>query len=527
MSQYHIVMLETSGIQDFIFGSNNLRVNTGASALADAITREWVPALLPTPNNVDGQGRVTRGSLEDGRLAVEAIYVGGGNALLMFTGTPDEFLQRLSSHVLTKAPGLRVVSAVLPIGWKSDSLVGRLSELRQTLAQRKHEAAPSGPLPGLGVTAACVFTGEPATGEWLDPGGQTKLVSESVWARLSWFDRGQQRLKSLVDDNYVSSFDHFGTKGESSYIAIVHGDGNRMGDRIENLGKTRAIPSMNREYANLLREFSDSARKAAETALGATIETLSRCRTTEGLWQRQKDVTARDKAGLPRVSQRCDEEGRPLLPFRPVVFGGDDVTFVSDGRLGLALAHCYLELYSRQQLADGQRAVGRAGVAIVNTHFPFSLGYALAEALAASAKEPSEDGHAPTMDWHFGVNGVVGSLSEIRRVAYNVRSGSLLMRPVRVEAGTDWRHWNQFCDLVNAFQLGEQWRDRRNKLKALQRALRGGAEDVRAFRNSYRIPELPTIMGHEDFKSAGWQGGRCGYFDALEALDSYVPLEEP
>jgi hypothetical protein len=24
----------------------------------------------------------------------------------------------------------------------------------------------------------------------------------------------------------------------------------------------------------------------------------------------------------------------------------------------------------------------------------------------------------------------------------------------------------------------------------------------------------------------GWQAGRCGYFDAIEAMDFYIPLEE-
>jgi hypothetical protein len=32
------------------------------------------------------------------------------------------------------------------------------------------------------------------------------------------------------------------------------------------------------------------------------------------------------------------ENDKYLLPFRPIVFGGDDVTFICDGRLGLSLA---------------------------------------------------------------------------------------------------------------------------------------------------------------------------------------------
>ena len=36
---------------------------------------------------------------------------------------------------------------------------------------------------------------------------------------------------------------------------------------------------------------------------------------------------------------------RPIFPLRPIVFGGDDLTFVCHGRIGLALAARYLQYF--------------------------------------------------------------------------------------------------------------------------------------------------------------------------------------
>src|SRR5260370_22422013 len=42
------------------------------------------------------------------------------------------------------------------------------------------------------------------------------------------------------------------------------------------------------------------------------------------------------------------------IPFRPIVFGGDDVTFVCDCRLGLSLATAYFREFWKQSVDLGQ-----------------------------------------------------------------------------------------------------------------------------------------------------------------------------
>ena len=78
--------------------------------------------------------------------------------------------------------------------------------------------------------------------------------------------------------------------------------------------------------------------------------------------------------------------GEERLPFRPIVFGGDDVTFVCEGRLGLPLAAHYLTRLASEILPDGDPLYARAGIAIVKTHYPFARAYELAGRLGDSAK---------------------------------------------------------------------------------------------------------------------------------------------
>jgi hypothetical protein len=489
MTEQTLLLVEASGIQNYIFGSNQLAQNIGASELVRRATEDWVENLARD----------------------HIIYVGGGNAMLLFdTETQaDDFARKLTRRALEEAPGLQLVVA------RQSFAEGQLREahqaLREKLARRKLSRRPSTPLLGLGVTAACVYTGAPAV-EVRDD----QLISAEVQAKRDIMGAGKDYLKDRLPHveeagyDFVDNFDDFGTKGESSYLAVIHTDGNRMGDRIQALGEKANDDAA---YIQALQAFSSSVQAAAQKALSSTVDLL--------LWAtdpREQKIAER----IP-IPNHC-------LPFRPIVFGGDDVTFVCEGRLGLTVAAHYLRVFSEQVLSDGEYAHARAGIAVVKSHYPFSRAYELAEALAASAKTYIREAkvHCTALDWHFAVSGLVLPLGEVREREYTVPDGSLLMRPVRLNPPEgDWRSWGTFTDLMAAFRDGQgPWAGRRNKIKALREALRGGKEDVQHFLATYvDLQQLPTIHGRATMHKDGWQGQRCGYFDAVEALDFFVPLE--
>lgn len=553
-----LVLLEVSDIQRYVFGSNHLAQNIGASELVMQATTDWVHDILDVMNLLarsNVQAKVPEGlRLTDqtiaGWLQVEAVYAGGGNTMLLFTDETEAqaFVQQLSSHAVRNAPNLKLVIDWQTFNRQQEALTAVHGILRQRLAQRKRASLPAMPLPGLSVTTTCLFTGLPAVGYDTDPqivgaeaakriadlGERPRPISAEVAAKLRAEPAGKDRLHALLPQVhekgflFVYDFDQIGSKDESSFIAVCHTDGNSMGDRFETLARQYPQPTQNEDYVYNLRRFSESIQSNANDALRETVDYLFASLDKENKF-----------GGKISVPKPVSGGQRLYLPFRPIVFGGDDVTFVCDGRVGLNLAAQYIQAFSRNNLTDGQPAYARAGVSVVHTHYPFSRAYDLAEALIRNAKQKipvlkkPHESSANVLDWHFATTGFLFDLAEIRQREYTSDlNTSLLMRPVYLDhTGNNqphlWQSWSNLVRLIDAFQDEQgQWANKRNKIKGLGEALRQGPDATQFFLRSYRPPlELPAIPNQPDMQQKGWAGSDCGYFDALEALDYYVSLE--
>ncbi|RIK36176.1 MAG: hypothetical protein DCC55_28130 [Chloroflexi bacterium] len=562
MTTYTLTVVDTGGVQDYMFSTNNLSQNAGASFLADCATRRWLVEALPVRRNVelvderldfDDQKRIEAGDLD-----AELIYAGGGNAVIVFANQElaITFTRQLTRQILLDAPGLQITVEHQNFDWGTKSLGGKEGVVACTIKQlglRKQIRPEISQQLGLGVTAKCVFTGLPAVAyDRNDQDGRP--VAAGAWFKVhheySWpADRptAYTRLCTLIDfGDYKPprDFEALGrTEGESSYIAVIHVDGNRMGKRVERISETYPQPSQSRAYIQAIRNFSRSVEQASLTSLQATVDLL-KWNVKEKSFVDQEGVERTGHfIGPIRLKPGTSNDGRLPLPFRPLVFGGDDVTFVCDGRLGLVLTAYYLQNFSSQELSDGEKAHCRAGVAVVHSHFPFARAYDLAESLCKSAKAAlkdwqvaaNEDEGITAFDWHFAVSGLMLGLDEVREREYtsdgepnrSARPGDLLMRPLRLnQPDLDWRTWRTFRNVLSEFTGGDTWRNRRNKVIDLREVLRKGSRAVELFRLLNDIKTLPAIPDGEDMMLRGWKGGECGYFDAIEALDFWVELEE-
>jgi hypothetical protein len=552
MIQSIAMLIEASGIQEYVFGSNELAQNIGASELVTQATTDWLFAekqgLLPRPHNASrakpgdaSRWQLSEKSLADG-LAAEVIYAGGGNALILFVDdtAAKAFSFKLASKAVREAPGLRLVLAKQ--AFEPGQLAAAVTSLHDKIAEQKRAPRRTAPLLGLGVTAACVFTGAPAIG--FDKDGRYVSIEVAVKQQMGASDGlGNQRLIEYLGDvrrqefGFVYDFDKLGLRDESSYLAVVHTDGNRMGERIG--AYAAKAGNDDRAYVIAQRKFSAKVQEAAHAALVSAVGLL----LAPGnliLDPDEKGGRWRYKIG-GKVPVPLDG-GEERLPFRPIVFGGDDVTFVCEGRLGLPLAAHYLTRLTSEVLPDGDPLYARAGIAIVKTHYPFARAYALAEELCASAKKSIQKTDPDTrrlsaLDWHFATTGLVQPLKDLREREYQLGPGenapTLLMRPLGLglQDSREWRSWDVFCEITNEFlRTGGQWAGRRNKIKALREALRSGPDAVRLLLRSLPDqPKLPVpgpLRNQGDAATTGWQGSICTHFDAVEALDFNVPLGE-
>jgi hypothetical protein len=544
MRKFTVTVLDTTGIQPYIFGSNRLRENIGASYLVSQANDSWArEALEKLKNqikqevyafNPEQHQPEAKPHIEHDELAAELVYAGGGNTVLLFSDKQYavQFTQILSKIILEEAPGINLVAVHKEFDWDNQSLYEVIQDLmKNDLDTKKRSRVPSAPLLGLGVTATCRSTQLVAVGmseKFEDD--EPYLISREIQKKLDAVRLANRQLRKrlLNTGSEVYEFplrtDYMGrSAGDSSYVAVIHADGNGMGKRFQKFGKDKC----NRDYIIAMRKLSHSVDQAGMTALKNVVDILV------------KSIEI-DKNGKRKVKGQFEIKDN-YLPFRPLVYGGDDVTFVCDGRLGLELATIYLEELEKQPIADGKPIKACAGICVVKTHYPFARAYQLSEDLCRQSKgfvkeerKKSVKEDFSALDWHLAASGLIGSISKIRQREYQVQAGSLSMRPISLkkERDSDWRTWEAFTKVVRHLNEDEDWKGRRNKVIALREVLRQGIDATQKFLKNYQIkdeqlPLFPEFSGQStDLAKKGWLNGICGYFDAIEAMDFYISLRE-
>jgi hypothetical protein len=601
-----VTVLDTAGIQPFIFGSNVLRENIGASELVHRATRLWAfEALqdLGENHNIDlvaakkdDVAAMYRpgGFQADGSdiPGAEVLYAGGGNTVVLFQGSNHDgrardFVYHLSRRLLADAPGLNLYAAHQTYTWgQTPSLPDVVDNAMKELGRHKGSDPGSRPALGFPVTAACTSTGLPANATHVDPEysgktGGANRVNRQV--NIKWETARQEarsRLQNLfqavgrdLEFDWCDEFDKLARLPErdDSYIAVVHADGNGMGQRIKILTDFwRAKPDHPRGYIDAMRGLSNSVQITAQDALKATLSALYNHLNNPNGPGPDQHPTIKEKRKQGGKETEYDQK---YFPVRPVVFGGDDVTLVCAGPWGLAIANRYLRELENLSLGnpgkEKEPPYACAGVAIVKTHYPFSQAYALSEELIKQAKNRSKElagKKASAIDWHFTTTGLHGDLETIRAREYFLDvpgGGCLPMRPLMLKPDYGWRNWDNLTGLLTVFGEHGDWQDRRNKIMRLREALRGGPDRVAEFFTIYEENEN-TILRRTQFDNTnkpvnGWvpadsdckdkkskkpaiktepdskekeseeqeKLSRCAYFDAIEIGEQFFSLPDP
>ena len=366
MSDFYLVIVDTTGIQSYIFGSNRLRENVGASYLVHMATGGWLmeesdTLLPPGQHNIEAtptaRKRLDRRIEADDSLMAEMLYSGGGNSVLIFRREEEakSFGRKLSSRLIEQAPGLDAVMVIQPFDWTKN-----LAATMQEMGRQKGERSRSQLLLGLGVTAACASTGLAANYHETEPGTaqeeERSRLSISAEVAAKW-DNNKAAKERLEDElpipkeysyTYPDEFDDLGrTEGEQSYIGVVHANGNGMGQILEGITEkfVQKSPPLNREYIGELRRFSDKANNVGLKALQAVIDKIAEW--NEKFDKKPKELPPPGQMALRPESNK--EKGKPAyISILPIVFGGEDVTFVCDGRIVLQAAKVFLDAFSKE-----------------------------------------------------------------------------------------------------------------------------------------------------------------------------------
>jgi hypothetical protein len=424
-----LVLLETSGNQNYIFSTNKLRENIGASELTYRSGTKWVldaVANVRDSNSLwDANSDVLRQNLLDRTKnphldsnnpsdKVEVIVATSGKALLLVRDLTvgKDIIRQATRAALKEAPGVDLCGAISKgIDWsKSGGLGEAIREVHEVFEITKSKRpSPELRFLRLPVVDECATSGLPAASMDRDvEGGKLQAYSAVSLAKQRNHQYGERRVEVMLQQ-YVHQQEQqlklsrsftFLTE-DTKWLAIIHADGNGLGEIFLNFDKhickhlqqQNVSVNDNRFYADRLREFS--------LALDICTE----------------------KAFATSLLETFPDKYQTKLPIAPLVLGGDDLTVVCDARYALPFTVKFLQEFEQEtsrsqnvgnntidiipQLAEialgESRLSACAGVAIVKPHFPFSVAYHLAEQLLKSAKHiKTQIVHRLTADTEIG-----------------------------------------------------------------------------------------------------------------------------
>ena len=505
----YIVVLGTVSLQRYVFQSNRLKEIIGASHLAKHWFDKGLVASIQQAGyciDTDAWDRYTENPsipLSDAPgiadKKVNLIYVGGGNASLLCRSQEiaARIIKTWSLNLLKKAPSIRGVAGYCEI---RESLASAYRTALDNLSACE-EALPFGAALGcLPVVRTCATTGLPASvpsrednqNEWISQpaaGKREQVGTED--------NRGpaqntiKEEFKSVLETNqhFAIELNELGGGEGQSHIAVVHADGNGIGERLKEVVNNA---KGNDDFLHDLRAFSASLSRLSQSTLQKTLRYF------------QEILPSLE--GLRRFEN--------VFPLRPIVYGGDDLTFVCDGRVGLHLTAYYLQRFAEGRINVSGKCISVdacAGVAIVHTKFPFAQAYHFADELCGLAKLRRRE-ETPLigswLDFQIIQEGATASITGLRNAQYRSLEGEELhQRPYQVP-----KEWDAFTTILRKFQL--EWP--RSRAKELLQVLTKGSTETQNFVDGARWRGLDVSMC-EPVRNC---------FDPLEALDFY-PVDLP
>ncbi|GHT29221.1 hypothetical protein AGMMS49574_05340 [Bacteroidia bacterium] len=372
------------GIQNFIFQTNKLKEIVGASELVEQICT----------TAFDDYG----GKVEEGKSVLRA----AGNIKHIFDAKEDceKTVFEFPRKVMTMAPGITISQAVvsMPMKTKEGNLVSDYetisNELEQRLRTQRNKAVRSMTL-GLMAISRTPSTGLPAVDEVKRKYSDSKeIIDAGSKEKLDTVDKKEKRekeknfdksnvYKDLMDtiaNRYVYhneiAYDLEKLEGDNSWLAVIHADGNGMGMIVQEVCK-------NADYATEFSRLIDEISK--ESAHEAYKNVEEEC-------QKKKKLFLNDG----------------VIPLRPVVLGGDDLTLICRADLAVDFTRFYMEnfeKFSKDKFNSSERIwkddlgikdvvknglTVCAGISFIKSSYPFHYAVKLAESLCKRAKKAAK-----------------------------------------------------------------------------------------------------------------------------------------
>lgn len=492
------VLIDVISIQKYLFNSNKLKHNIGSSYN--------ISTLYNFPDDYVKE------------YEFKMVFEGGGNCFLTFKNKDNaqNFIKNFSLECLLK--GISIITSFTEV-LENEDLKNTYDKLSKLLRKRKSEYISDVIPANHGISSICKDTGLPADNyinDYLD-NNQIKYVSNTLKEKLESVNRANKNnndmFKNVLSDNYQfpdELEDMAQDKDENNFISVVHIDGNNMGKRFSEC--------INIEEMKLLSQTVKEAVKKSFTSI-------------------LNDFISERSMITPEIKLHTDEN-MEFLPIRPIILGGDDITFVSNGLLGIYFAEKFIKYFMSEKDHKGNNFSACAGVMTVKTKYPFYRAYIMAEELCANAKKHCNKGaNESKIDFHMSYSGISGTIDNIRQNYYKSNSGELCLRPYLINNEKadlykqnidieDFSKFESLKEIVRYFRAKRSKKDWSiSRLKELREVLyfekNKSDEYIRdAKSRDYRLPIQENSAWFSDSKNM-----YTPYFDAIELIEFYPEIK--
>ncbi len=478
-----LTILEVSQKQAYIFGSNKVADNIVNSAIiAKCLSPKFIKETLSD-------------KYDENR---NMVYTGGGHTILEFDDeeAAKNCVRALTETIFRKFDGLEVFARTIEYDG-SMTPKENLKALTAKLEAKKSIRRSTFRHGTYGIEKLDVNTLKPE----VDGHNEDKaLVKQEEYTEIS---------EMFTPEAYVPALkfeDLGGKKNSSNFIAVVHIDGNGMGKRVDELYDLIGDGGDWDSVKNALREFSDGIDRDFKDAYRDMA----------------KEIADSLENGKLKGKLDIQKDGKLFFPVRRIITAGDDICFVTEGRIGLECAKIFIsKLSGRRNAVDKRGYAACAGVAIVHQKYPFYRAYELAEKLCSSAKKAgakiseSDDGrNVCAIDWHIEFGEIKDSIEEINR-DYIADDGHILTnRPYIVTADEKVlesipqnKRYESFAENIEGIIKCEK-EFGNGKVKQLRGVMKKGEVETENYLTFYN---LNGKIRTEDY-----------IFDAIELMDTFL-----
>ena len=536
--QVNAILFDVQSIQKYIFANNKLKANVGASYIVDRLFEDVLckDVILNLESGADiTSWKTRRDSITSLPASVYVAYIGGGKALILIDSDRvniiEDIIKTFTAQVLTQYPGLKVGVTTGLVTLEKDQFKSDERQLFKQLKDNQYTLNPILHPANTGLTTICDYSGDTADAV-VNFGDGERFVATSFIAKYNAFEAANARLKKDLfgteDIEWVfpSKLNELGqnkstekSKTGINDIAIVHIDGNNMGARFIS--------------CNGLEERSALSEKVATKTLESFKSLIQWIIDKYDILTKPKNLELTDK----------------MLPIRPIIVGGDDITFVCNARIAVQAAHFLMQ----ELLSDnhGMSISSCAGIAVIPTSYPFFRGYQMAEQLCDSAKSKmraynKDNGvnESCWLDFAFLHGETAPTLEQFFANEYSSLRGNMHYGPYQVYnvhasiTKKDIFALTKLLECTHQFNLTKEKTYKgellaHNKIKELRSVLQDNQHIQDLFIEQLKKNEkiLPDIVGWEGFAKQLWDEVKIGdtrelktpYVDAIELMDYILP----